>query len=270
MLQRRKILPQWSVVLYRSSEASTSASAFARSTKSAAGFNSTVDWPAAAFWRELEQAGHQLDSIDVGGGLGVCYRAGEDAPVAAADYADAIRRAFDGFRGRIVLEPGRYLVAEAGVLVTRVLRVKRGQEREFLVLDAAMNDLQRPALYDAWHDIVPLHSACIADGLPYFTMPFVEGESLRVRLARHGELPVSEALRLLRAALEDEEEKSAYEIALERTNTAAAPWHVVPSDSKWFRNLVIGHLLLETLRGLDSNFVAAIDQRDAAALERDQ
>ena len=112
----------------------------------------------SAFWRELQDAGHELDSIDVGGGLGVCYRPGEDAPIAPADYADAIRRAFEGFRGRIVLEPGRYLVAEAGVLVTRVLRIKHGQERDFLVLDAAMNDLQRPALYDAWHDIVPLHS----------------------------------------------------------------------------------------------------------------
>jgi len=112
----------------------------------------------ASFWRELEQGGHELDSIDVGGGLGVRYRHGEDTPIAPADYAGAIRRAFHGFRGRIVLEPGRYLVAEAGVLVTRVIRVKRGHERDFLVLDAAMNDLQRPALYDAWHDIQPLHA----------------------------------------------------------------------------------------------------------------
>ena len=111
----------------------------------------------SSFWRELETAGHEVDSIDVGGGLGVCYRRGEDAPIAATAYADAIRNAFNGFKGRIVLEPGRYLVAEAGVLVTRVIRTKRGQERDFLVLDAAMNDLQRPALYDAWHDIVPLH-----------------------------------------------------------------------------------------------------------------
>ena len=112
----------------------------------------------AAFWRELQAAGHAIDSIDVGGGLGVCYRAGTDEPVAAADYAGAIRRALEGFRGRILLEPGRYLVAEAGVLVTRVIRTKQGQARDFLVLDAAMNDLQRPALYDAWHDIHPLHS----------------------------------------------------------------------------------------------------------------
>lgn len=112
----------------------------------------------ASFWRELEAAGHAIRSIDVGGGLGVCYRAGQDSPISASDYAEAIRRGLEGFRGRIVLEPGRYLVAEAGVLVTRVIRTKRGHERDFLVLDAAMNDLQRPSLYDAWHDIHPLHA----------------------------------------------------------------------------------------------------------------
>lgn len=110
----------------------------------------------AAFWRELEQAGHPIGSIDVGGGLGVCYRAGVDKPVAAADYVGVIREALAGYRGRLLLEPGRWLVAEAGVLLTRVLRVKPGEERTFLVLDAAMNDLQRPSLYDAWHDIVPV------------------------------------------------------------------------------------------------------------------
>ncbi|HZY32878.1 MAG TPA: diaminopimelate decarboxylase [Rhodanobacter sp.] len=110
----------------------------------------------AAFWRELEQAGHPINSIDVGGGLGVCYRAGVDQPVAAADYVNVIRGALADFRGKLLLEPGRYLVAEAGVLLTRVLRIKPGIERQFLVLDAAMNDLQRPSLYDAWHDIVPV------------------------------------------------------------------------------------------------------------------
>jgi diaminopimelate decarboxylase len=110
----------------------------------------------AAFWRELERDGHAVNSIDVGGGLGVCYRAGTDQPVAAADYVAVIREALADFRGRLLLEPGRYLVAEAGVLLTRVIRVKRGTERSFLVLDAAMNDLQRPSLYDAWHDIVPV------------------------------------------------------------------------------------------------------------------
>ena len=110
----------------------------------------------AAFRHELEQAGHPVNSIDVGGGLGVCYRGGEDHPVAAADYVAVIREALAGYRGRLLLEPGRYLIAEAGVLLTRVIRVKPGMARQFLVLDAAMNDLQRPSLYDAWHDILPV------------------------------------------------------------------------------------------------------------------
>ena len=109
----------------------------------------------AAFWRELEATGHAIASIDVGGGLGVRYRDGQ-APIEPEIYAGVIREALAGFHGRILLEPGRYLVAEAGVLLTRVVRIKQGERRRFLVLDAAMNDLLRPSLYDAWHDIVAL------------------------------------------------------------------------------------------------------------------
>jgi diaminopimelate decarboxylase len=109
-----------------------------------------------AFWRELASAGHAIDSIDVGGGLGVSYREGHDHPVSVKDYADLIRTALDGFGGRILLEPGRWLVAEAGVLLTRVLRIKQGRQRRFLVVDAAMTELVRPSLYDAWHEIVPI------------------------------------------------------------------------------------------------------------------
>jgi diaminopimelate decarboxylase len=111
----------------------------------------------AQFWRELAGSGHVIDSIDVGGGLGVCYRAGRDVPIQVADYVAEIRAAFDGFKGRIVLEPGRHLVAEAGLLLTRVIRVKQTESRAFLIVDAAMNDLLRPSLYDAWHDVVALH-----------------------------------------------------------------------------------------------------------------
>ncbi|HET9032492.1 MAG TPA: diaminopimelate decarboxylase [Dokdonella sp.] len=112
----------------------------------------------AAFRRELEAAGHVIHSIDVGGGLGVCYREGHDDPPSASDYVETIRHALHDYRGRIVLEPGRWLVAEAGILLSRVIRVKHGDERDFLILDAAMNDLARPSLYDAWHDIVALSS----------------------------------------------------------------------------------------------------------------
>ncbi len=107
----------------------------------------------ARLWRELALAGHAITSIDVGGGLGVCYRAQEDRPVAAAHYVRVIREALAGFNDRIVLEPGRYLVANAGLLLTSVIRIKHGEQRQFLVVDAAMNDLLRPSLYDAWHDI---------------------------------------------------------------------------------------------------------------------
>ena len=107
----------------------------------------------ASFWRELDAAGHAIASLDVGGGLGVRYREGEQAITAEA-YVAEIRAALAGFEGRILLEPGRWLLAEAGILLSRVLLEKHGDARRFLVLDAAMNDLLRPSLYDAWHDIV--------------------------------------------------------------------------------------------------------------------
>lgn len=110
----------------------------------------------AEFWRELEQSGHHLTSIDVGGGLGVCYREGHDHPPDVRDYLDVIRHALHDFDGRIVLEPGRWLMAEAGLLLTRVVRVKQGRTRRFVIVDAAMTELLRPALYEAWHDIVPV------------------------------------------------------------------------------------------------------------------
>lgn len=113
----------------------------------------------AGLWQELVRAGHRIAGIDVGGGLGVSYRAGQERTVGAAEYVRHIREVLDGFGGSLVLEPGRWLVAEAGTLLTRVIRVKRGAERRWLVVDAAMNDLPRPSLYDAWHDILPVSGA---------------------------------------------------------------------------------------------------------------
>ncbi|MEP6906977.1 MAG: diaminopimelate decarboxylase [Pseudoxanthomonas sp.] len=112
----------------------------------------------ADFWRELDQSGHALDCIDIGGGLGVVYRQGHDTAVDLGAYADVVRKTFADFQGRLMLEPGRYLVAEAGILLTRVIRVKQGDARAFLIVDAAMNDLMRPSLYEAWHDIERIQS----------------------------------------------------------------------------------------------------------------
>jgi diaminopimelate decarboxylase len=100
----------------------------------------------------LAAEGIALTHIDVGGGLGIRYR--DEAPPSVAAYAEALLGCFRGRRERIILEPGRVLVGNAGVLLTRVEYLKHGAGRNFAIVDAAMNDLMRPALYDAWHDIV--------------------------------------------------------------------------------------------------------------------
>jgi diaminopimelate decarboxylase len=107
--------------------------------------------------RQLSRDGIELRSIDAGGGLGIDYHRGHFDPAARArDYAAAINAALEGFEGRLLLEPGRFLVAQAGALVTRVLNVKQNGRKTFVIADAAMNDLIRPALYQAHHEIVPV------------------------------------------------------------------------------------------------------------------
>jgi diaminopimelate decarboxylase len=107
--------------------------------------------------RQLAQQGIVLRSIDAGGGLGIDYHSGvSDAQAKVAEYAAAIHSALDGFKGRLLLEPGRFIVAQAGALLARVLYVKRNGKKTFVVTDAAMNDLIRPALYQAYHEIVPV------------------------------------------------------------------------------------------------------------------
>ena len=106
---------------------------------------------------ELRGGGIVLKSIDAGGGLGIDYHGGAfDAAAKVQEYAAAIGEALAGFEGRLMLEPGRFLVAQAGALVARALQVKRNGKKTFVITDAAMNDLIRPALYQAHHDIVPV------------------------------------------------------------------------------------------------------------------
>ncbi|MDY0958677.1 diaminopimelate decarboxylase [Sphingomonas sp. CFBP8993] len=98
----------------------------------------------------LRARGHVITHVDLGGGLGVDYRGGPDGDVAA--YAAMVARVTQDWDVTLMFEPGRYIAAHAGVLLTRVLWVKPGAECPFVVIDAGMNDLARPALYDAWHD----------------------------------------------------------------------------------------------------------------------
>ena len=108
----------------------------------------------ASLFGELRAAGHGLRRLDLGGGLGISYRT--RTPPDLQGYAAVVREATAGLDTRLVFEPGRVLVGDAGLLVTRVLYVKDGTSRRFVIVDAAMNDLIRPTLYDAWHDIIPV------------------------------------------------------------------------------------------------------------------
>jgi len=107
---------------------------------------------------QLKREGVAMKAIDAGGGLGIDYHGGDGADPAAkvAEYAAAIEKALAGFEGRLLIEPGRFIVAQAGALVTRVLNVKKNGKKTFVITDAAMNDLIRPALYQAYHEIVPV------------------------------------------------------------------------------------------------------------------
>jgi len=104
---------------------------------------------------ELRTAGHQIKHIDIGGGLGIAYHPAETPPDLSA-YARLVRARLGGLGCQLILEPGRWLVADAGVLVTRVEYIKQGATHPFVIVDAAMNDLLRPTLYDAHHHILPL------------------------------------------------------------------------------------------------------------------
>jgi diaminopimelate decarboxylase len=102
----------------------------------------------------LQAEGITLSHIDIGGGLGIRYR--DEAPPSMADYARALKDRLGSRKLKLMLEPGRALSGPAGLLLTRVEYLKHGKDKNFAVVDAAMNDLMRPALYDAWHDVLPV------------------------------------------------------------------------------------------------------------------
>ncbi|QEX19330.1 diaminopimelate decarboxylase [Hypericibacter terrae] len=106
---------------------------------------------------ELRGVGLTVDRLDLGGGIGIAYRG--ETPPAIADYVRVVRETVGSLKTELAFEPGRWLVGNAGILVSRVLFVKPGASRDFVIIDAAMNDLIRPALYDAYHAILPVKEA---------------------------------------------------------------------------------------------------------------
>jgi diaminopimelate decarboxylase len=110
----------------------------------------------AEFVRTLRGDGHTISHVDLGGGLGIPYLDDNEPPPHPDAYAKMVKRATRDLGCRLIFEPGRLIVGNAGILVTRVLFVKRGEAKNFVVVDAAMNDLIRPTLYDAHHEIWPV------------------------------------------------------------------------------------------------------------------
>jgi diaminopimelate decarboxylase len=110
----------------------------------------------AGLTAELKAQGHNIHHLDLGGGLGVPYRGNNDVPPHPDEYAAMVKRTLGHLNLKYMLEPGRMIVGNAGILVSRVIYVKEGEVKHFIIQDAAMNDLIRPTLYDAYHEIIPV------------------------------------------------------------------------------------------------------------------
>ncbi|HLN39875.1 MAG TPA: diaminopimelate decarboxylase [Xanthobacteraceae bacterium] len=125
----------------------------------------------ADFVRTLRADGHSISHIDLGGGLGIPYREDNEPPPDPDAYARIVKDATRGLGCKLIFEPGRLIVGNAGILVTRVLYVKHGEAKTFVIVDAGMNDLIRPTLYDAHHDIRPVRESAV--GAPRITADVV-------------------------------------------------------------------------------------------------
>jgi diaminopimelate decarboxylase len=123
--------------------------------------------------RALRTDGHTIDHVDAGGGLGIPYRLDDPPPPPPSEYGEIIRRRLGNLGTRILFEPGRVFVGNAGILVAGVIFVKTGEAKNFVIVDAAMNDLIRPTLYDAHHDVVPVRKPPAAT--PTITADIVGG-----------------------------------------------------------------------------------------------
>lgn len=115
----------------------------------------------AQLTRALRADGHAISRLDLGGGLGIPYRRDNNAPPLPLEYGQVIRDTVGDLGCDIEIEPGRNIVGNAGILLSQVIYVKEGEGRDFLIVDAAMNDLARPAMYGAHHDIVPVREAAV-------------------------------------------------------------------------------------------------------------
>jgi len=125
----------------------------------------------AEFVQTLRADGHTISHVDFGGGLGIPYHMDGEAPPLPSAYAAMVKRVTHNLGCTLLFEPGRMIVGNAGILVTRVIYVKQGEAKKFVIIDAAMNDLIRPTLYEAHHDILPVRA--FSKGAPEITADVV-------------------------------------------------------------------------------------------------
>jgi diaminopimelate decarboxylase len=125
----------------------------------------------AEFVQTLRADGHTISHVDFGGGLGIPYHMDGEAPPLPSAYAAMVKRVTHNLGCTLLFEPGRMIVGNAGILVTRVIYVKQGEAKKFVIIDAAMNDLIRPTLYEAHHDILPVRA--FPKGAPEITADVV-------------------------------------------------------------------------------------------------
>ncbi|HWA29722.1 MAG TPA: diaminopimelate decarboxylase, partial [Rhizomicrobium sp.] len=163
----------------------------------------------AGLVRVLREDGHTIKRIDLGGGLGVPYAPSDPEPPAPESYGGVVAKAVAGLGCDLILEPGRLIAANAGILVARVTYVKQGEARKFLILDAGMNDLIRPAMYDAHHEIVSVKEG--AAGSVYDVVgPICESSDLFGRDRRLPEMKEGDLVALLTAGAYGAVMSSAY------------------------------------------------------------
>jgi diaminopimelate decarboxylase len=176
--------------------------------------------------RQLAREGITLKAVDAGGGLGIDYHAGNfDAAEKVREYAAALENALGDFNGRLLIEPGRFLVAQAGALVTRVLHVKRNGKKTFVITDAAMNDLIRPALYQAHHEIVPVRPRAGKPGIVDVVGPVCESGDFFARDRKLGPVRPGDLVALLDAGAYGMAQSSNY-------NTRLRPAEVLVEGAK--------------------------------------
>ena len=192
---------------------------------------------------ELKAQGHNIRHLDLGGGLGVPYRGTNDVPPHPDEYAAMVKRTLGHLGLKYVLEPGRMIVGNAGILVSRVIHVKDGDEKHFVIQDAAMNDLIRPTLYDAWHEIIPVSEPSGSETMMADVVgPVCESGDYLAKSRRLPKLEPGDLIATMTAGAYGAVQASTY-------NTRPLVPEVLVKDGKWA--LVRPRLSYEELIGLD-------------------